>query len=421
MNDVASGAAALRPTLMVLSRDPVGVSHRGNAIAVRKMCQFLRAHGMRVVLVLPSFRSLGRKPFERVTLPHDIFDEVVCYGGVVVGGWMIRFTPAVWSRAVRTVFDRVLGKFGIKRPPERSIWDIAPVSKSEKAATADAIARFRPSSILVNYFFLMDAVDQPAAHGILKSVFVHDLFFMRDEEFVTDISGDTMARVSREREITDLAKADLCLTVQGTEDAILREALPDMKTLIVHIGLDVLRPPGPPDPDTLMFVGSNNPANQGGLDWFLEQVWPLLRQLHPAARLFVYGDVANWLQARVPDGVEPVGRLPDLTVAYHRHALCVVPLRLGSGLKIKLVEALSHGRAVVTTDVGAQGLEVLAGSAFVLADDPVAFAEACADLLSHPDRRHAQEDQAVLAAERYFSAEACYEPLRRYLMDHAAV
>jgi len=101
--------------------------------------------------------------------------------------------------------------------------------------------------------------------------------------------------------------------------------------------------------------------------------------------------------------------------------LCVVPLRLGSGLKIKLVEALSHGRAVVTTDVGAQGLEVLAGSAFVLADDPVAFAEACADLLSHPDRRHAQEDQAVLAAERYFSAEACYEPLRRYLMDHAAV
>lgn len=402
-------------TVLLVSRDPMGVIHRGNAVYARTLVAFLRARGMRVVLVIPSCRYLGNKPFERVPLAWDVCDDVLVYGGVYVAGFLIRFQPRIWARAVKIVLGRVLSKLGIIAFTERKLWDVGPTSAAECRAVADAVARVKPQAVIANYFFLADAIAQPAAAGLPRLVIVHDLFHARDANFAAAGAGDVGAHIGRDVELRELAKADALITIQAAEDAAIRAALPGKPTLLMPAGFPLTPTDKAPEPDTILLVGSNMDGNRIGLDWFLAKVWPRLRALRPTATLYIYGDIAGHVAGRAPEGVIPVGRVADLTTTYHRHALCIVPLRVGSGLKLKLVEALCHGRAVVSTDVGAQGVESLAGSAFVLADAPADFADACAALLGDDALRRAQETQALAAAAAHFSPEACCGPVLDYL------
>jgi succinoglycan biosynthesis protein ExoO len=190
--------------------------------------------------------------------------------------------------------------------------------------------------------------------------------------------------------------------------------LPSKRILIAPAAMPLRPAAGEPLPDTIAFVGSDNEVNQAGIQWFIAEVWPIVKARRPDAALKVYGEIGRKLGA-APAGVVIAGRVDDLTAAYHSASLCIVPLLAGSGLKVKLVEALCHGRAVVSTPVGAQGLEDLAGQAFWLADSSAAFAEAAVALLADDAQRRALEAAAIAIARDRFSAEACYGPLRRYL------
>ena len=79
--------------------------------------------------------------------------------------------------------------------------------------------------------------------------------------------------------------------------------------------------------------------------------------------------------------------MPDVNPFLHTAAVYVVPLRMGSGTRLKLLQAMAAGQAVVSTSIGAQGLNVRDGVELRLADTASAFAEAVVDLLNHPDKR----------------------------------
>ena len=94
--------------------------------------------------------------------------------------------------------------------------------------------------------------------------------------------------------------------------------------------------------------------------------------------------------------------MPDLEPYYRRAALVVVPMRLGGGTRIKVLEALAHGKALVTTSVGAEGLSLTPGEALEIADGPEAFADACVRLLGDAAaRRRLGERGREEARERY--------------------
>ncbi len=119
--------------------------------------------------------------------------------------------------------------------------------------------------------------------------------------------------------------------------------------------------------------------NQEGVDWFLEKVWPRLSERHPDWRFYVAGrhlSAAFHERAAQVPGVVVVGEVPDAVEFMNRHALLVVPLRSGGGMRVKLVEALALGKTVVSTSIGAEGLEVEPGEHLLLADTPEDFAEA---------------------------------------------
>lgn len=143
-------------------------------------------------------------------------------------------------------------------------------------------------------------------------------------------------------------------------------------------------------PHALVFTGSMSyRPNVDAALWFAEQVLQLIRARVPDARFFIVGSAPHSRldSLRGADNVEITGWVPDVNPFLHTAAVYVVPLRMGSGTRLKLLQAMAAGQAVVSTSIGAQGLNVRDGVELRLADTASAFAEAVVDLLNHPDKR----------------------------------
>ncbi len=137
-------------------------------------------------------------------------------------------------------------------------------------------------------------------------------------------------------------------------------------------------------PGELLFVGSLEYwPNEDAVTYFVRDVLPLIRARQPGARFVMVGARPSEAVRRLHNGAEVVlaGTVPDLEPYYRRAALVVVPMRLGGGTRIKVLEALAHGKALVTTSIGVEGLELRSGEALEIADGPAAFADACVRLL----------------------------------------
>jgi hypothetical protein len=135
--------------------------------------------------------------------------------------------------------------------------------------------------------------------------------------------------------------------------------------------------------------------NTYGLDWFCRDVWPLVRRRVPDATLTIAGPglrkqpdgglivPPTWCQP----GITTVGFVDDLEDVYRTTLGLVAPVLGGSGVRMKLLEAMRAGMATVTTTDGAAGLDVTAGHEVLIADDPAGFAESVARLLSDASLR----------------------------------
>lgn len=121
----------------------------------------------------------------------------------------------------------------------------------------------------------------------------------------------------------------------------------------------------------------------------------------------IAGSVCDRLP-RVPEGVQCLGFVKELDTIYSEAGVVISPLTVGSGLKIKLVEAMGQGKAIVATSVTADGVEEKVRSAVVLTDDPEDFSDALCRLLQNHKLREEQGRKALDAAGRWFSEEACH-------------
>lgn len=156
-------------------------------------------------------------------------------------------------------------------------------------------------------------------------------------------------------------------------------------------------------PYALVFTGSMSyRPNVDAALWFADQVFGRVRALIPDARFFVVGSPPhprlNVLRER--EGIQVTGWVPSVNPFLHAAAVYVAPLRMGSGTRLKLLQAMSAGRAVVSTSIGAQGLQVSDGVELRLADTPDDFARAVIELLEYPARREVLGQ----AAARYVAA-----------------
>lgn len=158
------------------------------------------------------------------------------------------------------------------------------------------------------------------------------------------------------------------------------------------------RPRGPSDRPTYVFLGQLSlPHNDDGLRSFLTHVWPLILAAEPGALLRIIGrsprDGVSTAAASFGDSITVEGFVPDLGEALGSATAMVNYLRFGSGIKLKVIEALGHGLPVVSTPIGAHGIDSGPASGLLVAEDPQEFAD---HLLALADRvRNSELSQAA--------------------------
>ncbi len=141
---------------------------------------------------------------------------------------------------------------------------------------------------------------------------------------------------------------------------------------------------------TLLFTGTlSHPPNAEGICWFADNAWPRVRAVVPDARLVVVGHDpprrVSALSGR--DGVEVIGPVPDMAPWFERATAVVVPLLSGGGTRLKVLEAMANGRAVASTRVGCEGLDLKPERDILVADGADDLAAACMRLLEDPELR----------------------------------
>lgn len=212
------------------------------------------------------------------------------------------------------------------------------------------------------------------------------------------------ALLEREARKLQLYEADACsrvgLTIAVSEDDRDRLAAnaPGSLVTAVPTGVDVdyFAPQEVPEiPDRLMFTGSMDwQPNEDGIGWFLDEVLPRIRARIPSVTLTIVGrnPSTRLVAAAQRAGAGVTGTVDDVRPYMAEAPVYVVPLRIGGGTRLKILEALAMGKALVSTTVGAEGLPLVDGRHFVAADDPQRFADATVALLRDPARRRALGD-----------------------------
>jgi glycosyltransferase involved in cell wall biosynthesis len=165
-------------------------------------------------------------------------------------------------------------------------------------------------------------------------------------------------------------------------------------------------PPKPaPRGLNLLFLGRfSYEPNRAAADYMIKKIWPAVHARLPDARLIIAGAAPGSISAYSdkPGGVEFRGFVHDLHELYAKVAVVCCPILAGGGTRIKILEAASHGRPVISTTLGCEGLELRDGVEILIRDEPTEFAQACVELLLDPQRAaRIGEASRMVVAEKY--------------------
>ena len=154
----------------------------------------------------------------------------------------------------------------------------------------------------------------------------------------------------------------------------------------------------------LVFTGKMDyRPNVDGVLWFAEEIWPLVRRARPATTWAIVGQRphARLMSLGNEPGITLTGRVAQVQPYLAGAGVYILPLRIGSGTRLKLIESMAAGCAVVSTTIGAEGVALENGREGILADTPEAFAAAVLALLDDPAQRLALGKRARAFAAQY--------------------
>lgn len=228
---------------------------------------------------------------------------------------------------------------------------------------------------------------------------------------------------SRRREAKSFRAVDLLIVFSEKDAQLARTLAPEVRVEVVHPGLGPTDPlprtPHPGEPIVLFTGAMNRPENSSAVTWFIDEMWPIVLRAVPNARFVIAGaNPTETLAAKVTQAprVELTGFVDSLEPWYAEASVFVAPLCSGAGVKFKTIDAMLRAVPVVTTSVGAEGIE--ASELFgALTDDPATFADAVIGVLQLPEAGEALAEKAQTWAEGVYGAAAFEKRLRGLYAD----
>jgi len=180
---------------------------------------------------------------------------------------------------------------------------------------------------------------------------------------------------------------DKCIAVSEIDRRTLKQAAPDLDIAVLPGGVDTKNYPllsEPVDSSTLVFVGNMQYSpNVDAVIFFHQEIFPLIKQQVSDAKLMIVGRrPVKVVQSLASDDVIITGDVADVIPYYQQALVSIIPLRSGGGTRLKIPEAMSLGRPVVSTSLGCEGLIVKHGENILIADEPAEFAAQTVRLLT---------------------------------------
>jgi glycosyltransferase involved in cell wall biosynthesis len=210
-------------------------------------------------------------------------------------------------------------------------------------------------------------------------------------------------------EARESPRFDVNIVMSAHDEQTLRERVPGVHTAVVPNGVDVdyFKPDGTGETPALIYTGGMNMfANRDAVMYFLSEIWPQVRERHPDVRFFAVGqDPPRELTAIAErdSRVVVTGYVDDIRPYVRAAAVYVVPLRVGGGTRLKVLDAMAMGKAMVSTSIGCEGIDVRPGEHLLTADDPGSFAAATLSLLEDRARRQALGRAARQRVEQLYA------------------
>ncbi len=224
-----------------------------------------------------------------------------------------------------------------------------------------------------------------------------------------------------------LRLADHVLTVSEADRNDFAALIDARKLTVIPTGVDVdyFQPlPVEEAADSLVFTGSMDwLPNEDAILYFVEAILPLIKQQCPAVSLEVVGrSPSRRLQvlAETEKSIRLTGWVEDIRPFLARGSVCIVPLRIGGGTRLKIFEAMAMSKAVVSTTIGAEGLPVQNGENILLADTPEDFANSVVSLLRDSNKRKALGAAARALVQEKYSWQTVTESFAQILQTAAA-
>lgn len=400
--------------VLFISRQRIVGRTNGSSAYLLDLAEASRQAGFVPHLLQPSPDIMGRWPLMRLKPDMNVFQTHEIRGVLRLGRWIVSLSPSVFRDALWGIVCRLGRRAGLAKPwlaDRPRPYSIAAAWTQRDHNFVVKRGQARGDILIADYAFQAEAFNH--LPGRPSAIVMHDLFHKRA---AGSEGRDSVVQIDCKSEVALLSRADAVVAIQAAEAAFVAREVPGPRPILAPMAARPVTAAQPGKSGKLLFVGSNTAPNVLALEWFFKQVLPQLKKNYPELTLDVVGGVSAAFLRGGAEGVTFHGVVDQLAPFYEKAAVVISPLTFGSGLKVKLIEAMAHGKAIVATSVTLQGVEQECASAVLRADDATTFARSITSLRSVGRRRDLGE-LALAAAERHFSPQACYADFMIWLRE----
>ncbi len=231
----------------------------------------------------------------------------------------------------------------------------------------DLAEKINPDIVIVEYVFFSKALEC-FQNNALKIIDTHDIFANRYKLYLQNNVSPKFFSTTIKQENKGLNRADIIFTIQQNEADILRPRLKQKTIVTVGHTVPLFEYQKREITNKILFVGSDNDINISAIRYFIDHVFSQVKLKHPDLKLLLVGKIC--VKVSDSEGCVKMGNVENLKEVYDMSDIVINPVRFGTGLKIKNIEALGYAKPLITTSVGADGIEDGAGKAFLVAESP---------------------------------------------------
>lgn len=356
----------------------------GSGVHLLCLCDCLAQCDYDIKIVLAPVTSFGRIPFCR---PDPVLAErgiLLDWAGTVkLGPVYVSTRKAVWFKVIRRIGvslkHRVSRFLGERRKPFPSDLGV-PLNGAETKNIHDVVNAKNNDLIIAEYSSLAPVLE--GCKSGRRAVLLHDLFSSRSMSFVNaELEPDHFAP-SVEEECDRLKYADLCIHSSLVEANLLKQQLPEIEHIWMRPNIKRI-PRERGDVPRVVFIGAGHGGNREALNLILNEIWPAVRP-HVPYKLWIVGEISNWVVG-APDQVHCVSFLEDLSTLGAEETIGIAPMRVASGISIKIGTYLELGMRVLTFPETLEAYGDTLDGFVNSADTPDEFAKKLVEMLLNPE------------------------------------